>query len=62
MIQIQLKISERLYVKDPESSSLGRKIVRDSLVLIAEIGLEEFTFKKLARKNKLHGSLDLPVF
>lgn len=45
---VQLKVSERVYLKDPESSSLGKKIVQTAIVLISEIGFEQFTFKKLA--------------
>ncbi|MFK7972539.1 MAG: TetR/AcrR family transcriptional regulator [Bacteroidia bacterium] len=52
MIQIQIKISERLYIKDPEGTELGRKIVRQGLVLIDQVGLEEFNFKKLAAAIK----------
>ena len=50
MIQIQIKIDERLFLKDPESSKLGQKIVRMGLILIDRIGFEDFTFKKLAKK------------
>lgn len=49
MIKIQIKVSERLYLKDPEATDLGQKIVRQGLLLIAEVGLEEFNFKKLAQ-------------
>ena len=52
MIQIQITISERLYLKDPEGTSLGRKIVRSGLILIDKIGFEDFTFKKLAAEIK----------
>ncbi len=48
--KIQIKINERVYLKDPESSELGRKIVRQSILLIDTIGLENFTFKKLAKE------------
>ncbi|MDX2283118.1 MAG: TetR/AcrR family transcriptional regulator [Bacteroidia bacterium] len=47
---LQIRISERIYIKDPESSDLGKKIVEEGLVLIDEIGFEQFTFKKLASK------------
>jgi hypothetical protein len=49
---LQIRISERIYIKDPESSDLGKKIVEDGLVLIDEIGFEQFTFKKLAARIK----------
>lgn len=45
---IQIKINERLYLKDPESSELGTKIVTASIELIDSLGFEQFTFKKLA--------------
>jgi AcrR family transcriptional regulator len=45
---IQIKINEHLYLKDPESSTLGKKIISGSIDLIHEIGFESFNFKKLA--------------
>lgn len=47
-LQIRIKMNEHLFVRDPESTELGRKIVRQSIQLIHEIGFEDFTFKKLA--------------
>lgn len=47
-IQIQFKINPSLYLRDPDSSELGRNIIRHSIDLMIEIGLEEFTFRKLA--------------
>lgn len=47
---IQLKVNERVYLKDPESSELGKKMVQESIGLINEIGFEAFTFKKLAKR------------
>lgn len=46
---IQLKVNERVYLKDPESTELGKKIIQESIHLINEIGFECFTFKKLAK-------------
>ncbi|MDP5171429.1 MAG: TetR/AcrR family transcriptional regulator [Bacteroidia bacterium] len=45
---IQIRINEHVYLKDPESSKLGRSIVTHSIALIDEIGFEQATFKKLA--------------
>ncbi|MFT5832911.1 MAG: AcrR family transcriptional regulator [Cognaticolwellia sp.] len=45
---IQIKVGEQVYLKDPESSKLGKKIITSSILLIDELGLEQFTFKKLA--------------
>lgn len=44
---IKIQIPDKLYLKDPESSELGQKIVEYSIRLIDELGFESFTFKKL---------------
>jgi Bacterial regulatory proteins, tetR family len=44
---IKIKVNEKIYVKDPETSKLGRKIIQFSILLIDEIGFDNFTFKKL---------------
>jgi AcrR family transcriptional regulator len=46
-LQIYIKVSPGLYLKNPESSELGRRIISESIELINELGFEEFTFKKL---------------
>ena len=45
---VQLEINTNLFLKDPRKTQLGRKIVEQSVYLIDDIGLEQFTFKKLA--------------
>ena len=47
----QIKVNDKLYIKDPESSELGKRIVAESIILMDEIGFEAFTFKKLS-ENK----------
>lgn len=47
-LQLQIKMNPRLYVRDPESSELGRNIVSSGIRMIDELGFEEFTFKKLS--------------
>ncbi|CAN5468470.1 TetR/AcrR family transcriptional regulator [soil metagenome] len=47
---IKIRVEEKVYLKDPENTELGRKIVRDGILLIDELGLEAFTFKKLAER------------
>jgi AcrR family transcriptional regulator len=44
---ILLQINERIYLKNPEASQLGKNIIRGSIELIDEIGFEQFNFKKL---------------
>ena len=47
---IKIQVHEKIYVKDPETSALGKKIIEHSILLIDEIGFENFTFKKLGEK------------
>jgi AcrR family transcriptional regulator len=44
---ITISVHEKLYVKNPETSELGKKIIQNSILLIDEMGFENFTFKKL---------------
>lgn len=44
---LRVSVNENLYLKDPESSDLGKKIIRNGIILIDEIGFENFTFRKL---------------
>jgi AcrR family transcriptional regulator len=45
--QVKINVSEKLFLKDPESSELGKKIIENSVILIENIGFDEFTFRKL---------------
>ena len=47
---ISIAINEKLFVKNPETSTLGKKIIEHSILLIDEIGFENFTFKKLGER------------
>ena len=47
---IKIQVNDKVYVKDPETSALGKKIIQESIVLIDEIGFENFTFKKLGER------------
>jgi len=49
-ITIQMKLNDKLYLRDPQATKLGKKIIQHSILLIDEIGVEEFTFKKLAQR------------
>jgi AcrR family transcriptional regulator len=46
--EIQVKVNEKLYLRNPELSELGKNILSMGAKMIDEMGLEEFTFKKLA--------------
>lgn len=45
---LQLTIPENIFIKDPQSTKLGRRILNYAIKLIHDHGLEWFTFKKLA--------------
>lgn len=47
---LKIQVNEKIYVKDPETSALGKKIIEQSILLIDEIGFDNFTFKKLGEK------------
>ncbi len=49
-LDIRIKMNERLFLRNPEESALGKKIVKNSLLLINTLGFENFTFKKLAEE------------
>jgi hypothetical protein len=46
--KLSFKVNTVIYLRDPDSSDLGKRIVKQSIDLINEIGFESFTFKKLA--------------
>ena len=45
---VHIRVNQNTYLKDPESSELGRNIVNSSIQMIHSMGLESFTFRKLA--------------
>ena len=49
---VSIKVNENVYLKNPENSDLGRKILSSSIDLIDDIGFEKFTFGKLAKLIK----------
>lgn len=44
----QIKMNEALFLRNPEWSELGKKIIKHSIQLIYKNGFEALTFKKLA--------------
>jgi len=48
--QVKFRVNEHLYLRDPETSAIGKSIVKNAIDLIYEIGFEQFTFKKLSQK------------
>lgn len=50
LANLNITVNKKLYVKAPETSDLGKKIIQHSIILIHEIGFEAFTFKKLGER------------
>ena len=49
-LNTSININSEIYLKDPKSTDLGKNILRNSIILIDKLGLENFNFKKLAQK------------
>jgi AcrR family transcriptional regulator len=45
---LSFKVNEKIYVRDPEGTELGKQIVKHAIDQIYTLGFEQFTFKKLA--------------
>lgn len=46
--QVSFHLNDKVFLKDPESSELGKQLIKSAIDLIYELGFEHFTFKKLA--------------
>jgi hypothetical protein len=46
--QVKFDINEKIFLRNPESSDVGKLMVKKAIDLINELGFEQFTFKKLA--------------
>lgn len=49
-LQPHIKMNEALFLRNPESSDLGKNILKQSVQLVYKAGFEAFTFKKLAEE------------
>ncbi|OYX28528.1 MAG: TetR family transcriptional regulator [Flavobacteriales bacterium 32-35-8] len=47
---LKIAVPENIFLKDPDSSELGKRIIENSILLIDSIGFDTFTFKKLGEK------------
>jgi AcrR family transcriptional regulator len=48
LIDFNPALNERLFLKNPQSTGLGKRLIKEAVTLISAIGYEQFTFKKLA--------------
>ncbi len=46
----KISINQNLFIKEPSSSELGKKILSNAIEMIEEIGFENFTFRKLGQQ------------
>ncbi|MCM8570622.1 TetR/AcrR family transcriptional regulator [Gramella jeungdoensis] len=53
---IRIGINEKIFLKDPQSTELGKRIVHNGIRLINESGFESFTFRKLGKRIKSNES------
>jgi len=53
-LALKITMNEALFLRNPESSELGKKIIKHSIELIDKSGFESFTFKKLA--DEIHST------
>lgn len=49
-MDIKFDLNESLYIKDPQESELGKRILEHSIIMMNDIGFEAFTFRKLAQE------------
>ena len=61
-VSINISLNDRLYLRDPQETSLGKKIIEHSILLIDEIGFESFNFKKLSTKTRINRGFGISVF
>lgn len=47
-LQLQIQMNEDLFLRNPEGTALGKKIIQHSIRFIYKNGYEAFTFRKLA--------------
>jgi len=47
-LAIKIRMNEKLFIRNPEETELGKRIINSSITLIHKLGFEAFTFKKLA--------------
>lgn len=50
MATLYFRLNPHLYLRDPQQTELGQKIISASVRLIDTLGFEQFTFKKLAEE------------
>jgi hypothetical protein len=50
--RLKIEVNPLVYLKNPDSSDLGKRILSGSIDMIEDMGFESFTFKKLSENIK----------
>ncbi len=58
-LDFKVKLNEKLYVRDPEETDMGKQLVKAAIQMMADLGYEQFTFKKLSQQI---GSTEATVY
>ena len=45
--RFQIPVLEQIALRNPQATSLGKRLIENSIILFDELGFEQFTFKKL---------------
>jgi hypothetical protein len=45
---VRFKVNDKIFLRDPESSEIGKQIVKNAIELVYTLGFEQFTFRKLS--------------
>ena len=49
-VAIRIQVNDKVFIRDPQDTKLGQSIIQHGILLLDELGLEEFTFRKLAHR------------
>ena len=58
-VSVQINVNPNLYLRNPQETKLGKRIINKGIFLIDKIGLENFTFRKLAKEM---GSTEASIY
>ena len=47
-VDFKVKMNEKLYLRNPDGTEIGKQIIKMGVTMISDLGYEQFTFKKLA--------------
>ena len=53
-VNIKITLNEGLYLKDPQESDLGRRIIKHAILLLEDIGFELFQLQETRRSHGVY--------